>query len=71
MSSDHNVNITIPLRKQLFLAAGGLFPDVYAGRLTHIADLFQQQQGRFPQGEALQLITQRDQGGRTPLDIAW
>ena len=29
MSSAHNVNITIPLRKELFINAGGLFPDVY------------------------------------------
>jgi hypothetical protein len=40
MSSEHNPNITIPLRKEFFLDAGGLFPDVYAGRLTRIADLF-------------------------------
>ena len=57
MSSEHNVNITIPLRKELFLGSGGLFPLVYAGKITHIADLFQQQQGRFPQGEALSIIT--------------
>jgi hypothetical protein len=43
-----NVNITIPLRKELFLGCGGLFTDVYSGRLTSIADRFQQQQGRFP-----------------------
>jgi hypothetical protein len=42
MASEHNVNITIPLRKDQFLSQGGLFPLVYAGKLTHIADLFQQ-----------------------------
>lgn len=71
MASEQKVDIKIPLKKGLFLNAGGLFPKVYYGQLTHIADLFQQQQGKFPQGEALQLVTQRDQGGRTPLDIAW
>lgn len=40
MSSDSNINITIPLRKDQFLNAGGLFPDVYTGKLTYIADLF-------------------------------
>ena len=65
------INISIPLRKHLFMNSGGLFPSVYAGTITQIAHQFQQQQGKFPQGEALQLITQRDQGGRTPLDIAW
>ena len=71
MASEHNPNITIPLRKELFLNCGGLFPATYAGKITHIADLFQQQQGHFPQGECLKLIYQRDQAGRTPLDIAW
>jgi hypothetical protein len=42
MASDHKVDIKIPLRKHLFMNAGGLFPYVYAGRLTHIADIFQQ-----------------------------
>lgn len=40
MSSDGNINITIPLRKDQFLNSGGLFPDVYAGKITYIADLF-------------------------------
>lgn len=48
MSADQKVNITIPLKKEQFLNVGGLFPDVYAGRLTSIADRFQQQQGKFP-----------------------
>lgn len=40
MASEHNPNITIPLRKELFLNCGGLFPATYAGKITHIADLF-------------------------------
>jgi hypothetical protein len=30
----------IPLRKYMFLDQGGLFTDVYAGKITNIASIF-------------------------------
>jgi len=36
-----NPNITISFKKSWFQNQGGLFPDVFKGKLTHIADLFQ------------------------------
>lgn len=63
----------IPLSKSLFENAGGLFPSVYAGKITNIASIFLQnnKEDAFSQGQVLQLISQRDQGGRTPVDISW
>ena len=60
----------VPLYKSEFLDCGGLFPVVYAGKITHIASQFQQSQ-EISQGQVLALITQRDNLGRTPIDIAW
>ena len=61
----------IPLSKNQFLDCGGLFPIVYAGKITKIAQIFQQSSSDFSQGQILALITQRDNLGRTPIDIAW
>ena len=61
----------IPLNKNFFLNAGGLFPAVYAGKITTIAGTFNANSDEFSQGQVLQLISQRDQSGRTPIDIAW
>ena len=57
--------------KSQFLDCNGLFPIVYSGMITQIAALFQQSSSDFSQGQVLALITQRDNLGRTPIDIAW
>ncbi|MFM7859255.1 MAG: hypothetical protein ACKO96_46875 [Flammeovirgaceae bacterium] len=40
-----NPNITISLHKAWFQNQGGLFSDVFKGKITHIADLFQRMGG--------------------------
>ena len=50
----------IPLQKSYFLNAGGLFPLVYAGKITEIASIFLQGSDNFSQGQLLQLISQKD-----------
>jgi len=55
-----NPNISISLNKAWFENQGGLYPDVFKGRLTKIADLFQRMSGKMSQSDALQLICQRD-----------
>ena len=47
----------IPLKKSYFLQAQGLFPTVYAGKITEIATIFLQGSQKFSQGQLLQLIT--------------
>ena len=37
----------IPLSKNQFLDCGGLFPIVYAGKITKIAQIFQQSSSDF------------------------
>ena len=64
------VDIKIPLKPEQFSSNAGLFPDTYAGKITRIADLFQKSRGLISQSEMLMLIGQRDQGGRSPLDIS-
>lgn len=61
----------VALNKNDFLDCGGIFPAVYAGKITNIAGLFQQSSEEFSQGQVLALITQRDNQGRSPIDIAW
>ena len=61
----------IPLHKSYFLNCGGLFPSVYGGKITEIANLFLQGADTFSQGQMLALISQKDFGGRSPIDIAW
>jgi hypothetical protein len=71
MSSGGKVDVKITLREEWFMSCGGLFTDTYGGLFTNIADLFQKTRGVISQSEMLQMIGQRDQGGRTPLEIAW
>lgn len=40
----------IPLCKSKFLDNGGLFPMVYAGKITEIANIFLQGSGNLSQG---------------------
>ena len=57
----------IDLHKDQFLGCNGIFQEVHAGLLTRIVERFQ----TLGTNDVLQLVTQRDDGGRTPLDIAW
>jgi hypothetical protein len=45
----------------------GIFVEVYAGKLTNIVERFQE----LGANDILALIVQRDEQGRTPLDLAW
>lgn len=38
---EREVKKGIPLCKELYLEQGGLFPAVHAGKITHIASVFQ------------------------------
>ena len=67
---EQHIKRGIPLQRNQFMDCGGLFPIVYAGKITEIAQIFQQS-SEFSQGQVLALITQRDNLGRTPIDIAW
>ena len=69
-ADEKSIKRGVPLQKNAFMDCGGLFPTVYAGKITEIASLFQQSNSDFSQGQVLALITQRDNLGRTPIDIA-
>ena len=46
---------------------------VYEGKVTEIAETIQagSVEDEFNQNQVLQLVNQKDNGGRTPIDIAW
>ena len=71
MTEAAKVKTGIPLNKSYFLNSGGLYPSVYAGKITEIASLFLSGSDTFSQGQILALISQKDFGGRSPIDIAW
>ena len=56
-TQERQVKQGIPLAKGDFLDCGGIFPTVYAGKITNIASLFQQSSNEFSQGQVLALIT--------------
>mmetsp|Transcript_10651 Transcript_10651/g.10755 ORF Transcript_10651/g.10755 Transcript_10651/m.10755 type:complete len:85 (+) Transcript_10651:27-281(+) len=60
------MNVKVDLKKDLFLQSSGIFLEVYGGFLTKIVYRFQE----LGNNDVLQLVSQRDEGGRTPLDIA-
>ena len=70
-SQEKQIKQGVGLGKSDFLDCGGLFPTVFAGKITSIAGLFQQSSQEFSQGQVLALITQRDNQGRSPIDVAW
>jgi len=45
----------------------GIFNEVYAGKLTRIVERF----AELGANDILSLVIQRDERGRTPLDLAW
>lgn len=61
------MNITIGLGFESFASVSGIFNEVYAGKLTNIVERFQELGGN----DILSLVVQRDEKGRTPLDLAW
>jgi len=61
------MNITIGLNFEAFASVSGIFTEVYAGKLTNIVERFQELGGN----DILSLVVQRDEKGRTPLDLAW
>jgi hypothetical protein len=61
------LNVTIGLHAEAFSSVSGIFHEVYAGKLTQIVERFQE----LGANDILSLVVQRDERGRTPLDIAW
>jgi hypothetical protein len=59
--------VTIGLGLESFKQVSGIFIEVYAGKLTNIVERFQE----LGANDILALIVQRDEQGRTPLDLAW
>jgi hypothetical protein len=57
---ERDIKKGIPLCKELYLEQGGLFPAVHAGKITHIASVFQGEHQQMSQQEILRLINQRD-----------
>lgn len=48
------------------MSLNGIFQEVYEGKLTKIVQRFQS----IGANDILQLVIQRDENGRTPLDLA-
>ena len=61
------LNITIGLGLESFQSVSGIFLEVYAGKLTNIVERFHE----LGANDILSLVVQRDERGRTPLDLAW
>lgn len=59
--------MTIGLGFESFASVSGIFREVYAGKLTQIVERFQE----LGANDILSLVVQRDEKGRTPLDLAW
>ena len=62
--------MTINLKESSFAKSEGLFPLVYSGQLTQIVNLFNDKGQSLDQNDILQLLTQQDEAGRVPLDLA-
>ena len=73
----NNVDINIPLYKDGFARSKGLFVDVYKGNLTSIVkrlnsrELRDDASGQMSKNDVEQLIQEKDDAGRTPIDLAW
>ncbi len=59
--------MTIGLGYESFAGVAGIFQEVYTGKLTAIVERFQE----LGANDILSLVVQRDERGRTPLDLAW
>ena len=78
-SQQERINKTIPIQKEAFSSSKGIFVDVYKGNLTDIVKRFNSRGHDDPstmtveqsQNEIMQLLLERDNNGRTPLDLAW
>lgn len=80
-SQESRINKTIPLRKECFARSQGIFNDVHLGQITNIVKRFNKKASEEDpsndskiiqsQNDILQLLIERDELGRTPLDVAW
>ena len=80
-SQESRINKTIPLRKESFARSQGIFGDVHLGQITSIVKRFNKKASQddpsndskiiHSQNDILQLLIERDELGRTPLDVAW
>lgn len=69
-TQEQRINIPINLHPELFMNSGDIYPDVYRGQLTEIVKNFTDSGQSLNQNDILQKIVKKDEGGRTPLDIA-
>lgn len=68
ISEAQKLNIPINLDSKNFNRRGGLFSTVAEGRLTNLISFFTQNEAA--ELEFLQMLIDKDDAGRTPLDIA-
>lgn len=76
MEDKGTVDINIPLYKDGISRSKGLFVDVYKGNLTSIvkrlnARDFESSTGTLSKNDVEQLIQEKDDAGRSPIDLAW
>ena len=70
-SQEERLNITIDLNPKFFQnLQGGIFQLVNAGKLTEIVRRVTEGGRKMNKNDLLALVLQRDQGGRTPIDLA-
>lgn len=75
MQDKGNVDIKIPLYKDGISRSKGLFVDVFKGNLTSIVKRLNARDfdagGSLSKNDIEQLIQEKDDAGRTPIDLAW
>lgn len=69
-SKDAALNITIKMNEKNFAESNGLFPMVREGLLTELVKKFTQSGQPMNPNDILQLLVQKDEGERTPIDLA-
>ena len=79
-SEEQKINKMIPLKAESFARSQGIFVDTYKGNLTTIVKRFNNKAKEddpsndskliSSQNDILQLLVERDEQGRTPLDLA-
>lgn len=77
MEGTGKVDINIPLYKDGISRSKGLFVDVYKGNLTSIVKRLNSREiqddasGQMSKNDVEALIQEKDDAGRTPIDLAW
>jgi len=76
MEDKGKVDILIPLYKDGISRSKGILVDVYKGNLTSIVKRlnsreYDESSGSMGKNDVEQLIMEKDDAGRTPIDLAW